>query len=96
MTRPGVEEEGTTAWISLGETTLKLVAAVVPKSTAEALVKLVPVMVMLEPPLREPEAGLMEVIEGRVRVAEEEGDERRTEEALGGLTVENLTPGYSI
>jgi hypothetical protein len=66
LVRPGVLVLGTTAVISVFETTVKLVAAVVPKSTAVAPVKLVPVMVIVDPPERRPEAGVMEVMVGGV------------------------------
>ena len=44
--------------ISVGETMIKLLAAVVPKSTALAAVKLLPVMTTLVPPEAAPDAGL--------------------------------------
>ena len=44
--------------ISVGETMTKLLAAVEPKSTALAAVKLLPVMTTLVPPGLAPDAGL--------------------------------------
>ena len=43
--------------ISVAETTVKLVAATVPKTTLVAPVKLVPVMVTVVPPAGGPEVG---------------------------------------
>ena len=48
---------GATAVICVAESTVKLVAAVLPKETAVAPVKLVPVMVTVVPPRVEPEPG---------------------------------------
>ena len=48
---------GETAVISVDETTVKLVAAIWPKATLVAPVKLVPVMVTVVPPAVGPELG---------------------------------------
>ena len=55
---------GETAVISVDETTVKLVAATVPKTTLVAPVKLVPVMVTVVPPAVGPEVGEMAVTVG--------------------------------
>jgi hypothetical protein len=55
---------GDTALRSLDETTLKLFAGVVPKSTAVAPVKFVPVTVTVVPPDVGPELGLIAVTVG--------------------------------
>ena len=53
------------AVIVVGLTTVKPVAAVVPKSTAVAPVRLVPVTVTVVPPACGPAVGLMAVTVGR-------------------------------
>ena len=58
---------GETAVISVAETTVKLVAATVPKSTLVAPVKPVPVMVTVVPPAVVPEVGEIEVTAGTAR-----------------------------
>ena len=55
---------GATAEIWVAELTVKLVAAVPPKDTAVAPVKLVPVIVTCVPPASGPEAGLRPVTVG--------------------------------
>jgi hypothetical protein len=57
--------DGETAviWVSL--TTLKLAAAVGPKFTAVAPVKLVPVIVTVVPPVASPDVGEIDVTMGR-------------------------------
>ena len=55
---------GSTAVICVAETTVTLVAGVVPKSTAVAPLKTVPVMVTVVPPATGPEVGLMSVTTG--------------------------------
>ena len=62
--KPAVVTAGVVAVISESEITVKLVAAVDPKSTAVVPVKLVPVMVTVEPPVIGPEAGVMVVMAG--------------------------------
>jgi hypothetical protein len=58
------EPAGETAVIEVADATVKLLAAVVPKSTAVAPVKLVPLTVTVVPPLAGPEVGLIEVTDG--------------------------------
>ena len=53
--------------IELAETTVKLVAAVVPKLTALAPAKSVPVMVTVLPPVGGPAVGLMALTVGAPR-----------------------------
>ena len=55
---------GLVAVICVAELTVKLVAATVPKSTAVAPVKSVPVIVTVVPPAAGPDAGLMPVTLG--------------------------------
>src|SRR5438552_1693662 len=55
---------GATAVIDVGDTTLKLVAAAVPNVTARALVKSVPVIVTVVPPVAGPVVGVMLVTFG--------------------------------
>ena len=63
MTRPA-DPAGVTALIEVSEMTVKLVAAVPPKLTALAPVKLVPVMTNVVPPAVGPAPMLSEVIVG--------------------------------
>jgi hypothetical protein len=60
---------GETAVIEVDETTVTLVAATVPKSTAVAPVRLVPVIVTDVPPVTGPEVGLTAVTVGAGGVA---------------------------
>ena len=55
---------GSSAIIMVGESTVKLVAGVVPKSTAVAPVKSVPVIVTVVPPDAGPSVGLMLITVG--------------------------------
>ena len=55
---------GSSAVIVVSETTVKLVAGVMPKSTAVAPVKAVPVIVTVVPPVTGPSVGLMLVTVG--------------------------------
>jgi hypothetical protein len=55
---------GLVALIWLAELTVKLEAALLPKSTAVAPLRLVPVMVTTVPPMLVPEVGLMPVTTG--------------------------------
>ncbi len=57
---------GETAVIEVAELTVKLVAAVEPKRTAVAPVKLVPVMVTEVPPVEGPDTGLNALTVGAV------------------------------
>ncbi len=57
---------GSSAVIIVGETTVKLVAGVVPKSTVVAPVKAVPVIVTVVPPDAGPSVGLMLMTVGAV------------------------------
>lgn len=59
--------EGAVAEICVSELTVKLLAAVPPKLTAVAPVRLLPVSVTDVPPLAEPWAGLIAVIAGAAR-----------------------------
>ncbi len=65
LTVPGASK-GAVAEICVAEFTVKLVAAVDPKATAVAPVRLVPVMVTKVPPTYDPELGLIEVTAGGV------------------------------
>ena len=58
------DSAGETAVIDVDETTLKLAAAVPPKSTAVAPVNPVPVMVTVVPPAVVPVVGEIEVTDG--------------------------------
>ncbi len=55
---------GVVAVIWVGESTVNAVAGVVPKSTAVAVSKWVPVMVTLVPPVAGPDAGVKLVMVG--------------------------------
>ena len=59
-----LDSAGLVAVICVAETTVKLLAAVVPKSTAVAPLRPVPVIVTRVPPARGPIAGLMLVTVG--------------------------------
>ena len=58
------DPEGLTAVISVGETSVTLVAALAPKSTIDGEEKLVPVMVTDVPPAVDPAVGLTELTVG--------------------------------
>jgi hypothetical protein len=58
------DNRGVTAVIDVEELTVKAAAGVVPKSTAVAPDRFVPVIVTLVPPLAGPEVGLRAVTEG--------------------------------
>ena len=70
MTKTSTEPEapaGETAVILVDDTTVKLVAGTVPKSTLVAPLRLVPLMVTVVPPDVGPLVGEMEVTEGSER-----------------------------
>ena len=64
MSRVPADPAGETAVIWLEELTVKLFAAVEPKNTDPAPVRLSPVMVTLVPPATGPDVGETEVMEG--------------------------------